>query len=82
MGCGTPYFKHYCKCVFCVSFKWENHTRKDILRFESEKHDAELEKDLIIGEHVNNVLKTKIIGIINNLWDCFAKEGFYRTIFG
>ena len=43
---------------------------------------AELEKDLIIGDHVNKELRNRIMGIIKDYWDCFIKEGCHRTILG
>ena len=89
----TPYYANdiddgifYCadfgNCVFLSDLSWEDSKLNYLIEFFNYCVTAELEKNLNIGNNVDDPTRDNIIQMIEKCWDRFCKEVACRTILG
>ncbi len=69
-------------CVFKPSLDWEPGTRDDLIKFDHDRDMPSLLADLKVGSQVSPAIRNELISVIQDHWDCFAKEGVKRKILG
>ena len=57
-------------------------SRQDIIVFDRDLHQTELDKHLSINNSIGIDIKASITTIIKEYWDCFVKVGAARPILG
>ena len=80
------YFDYTCygsKCVYRPpAFSPHVPPRDDIISFDQDVDDAELQASLKLDPKLSDADKSTIITIVKKYWDCFCKRGVRRTILG
>ena len=76
------FFPKLGKCLLKNTKPWQDNTRTDIITFNPNIHTEELNKNFVIGNSVNDNVKSKIISIVKKYWDSFCSEGARRPILG
>lgn len=79
---GVFMFEKLGKCVFKLSEQWKDSERDDVIEFNPEKDEEELQKNFKIGTTVEPKVKERITELIKKYWDCFCSEGARRPILG
>ena len=73
--CGNCFYRH--------NLSWiDKSSRQNIIVFDHDLHQAELDKDLSIDNSIGTDVKKSITTIIKEYWDCFVKVGTARPILG
>ena len=68
--------------MFKITIDWTNHKRTDMITYSEEIDRSKLGKNLNINPNVTQEIRERIISHIKQYWDCFAKQGWRRTIVG
>ena len=76
-------YSQYGNCFYRHNLSWiDKSSRQDIIIFDRDLHQAELDKDLSIDNSIGTDIKTSITTIIKEYRDCFVKIGAARPILG
>ena len=76
------YFEKLGKCMVKHKQQYKESDRKDIIQYNANRNQSELDKNFKIGSSATDAVTKQIKNIVMKYWDSFCTDGARRPILG